>query len=134
MPARRHAQRRRWNQSALQYAHNHQIVHQDVKPSNFLIRSSDDASGRPDLMLADFGVSKSTSATATVSQTVRGTPAYMAPEQWDGAPVPATDQYALAILAYDLLSGRPPFQGSLSQVMYQHIHVTPQPLGRRTAG
>ncbi len=115
--------------SALQYAHNHQIVHQDVKPSNFLIRGYEDTSGRPDLMLADFGVSKSTSATATVSQTVRGTPAYMAPEQWDGAPVPATDQYALAILAYDLLSGRPPFQGSLSQVMYQHIHVTPQSLG-----
>jgi eukaryotic-like serine/threonine-protein kinase len=116
--------------SALQYAHNHQIVHQDVKPSNFLIRSSDDASGRPDLMLADFGVSKSTSATATVSQSVRGTPAYMAPEQWDGTPVPATDQYALAILAYDLLTGHPPFQGTLGQVMYQHIHVTPQPPGK----
>jgi len=116
--------------SALQYAHNHQIVHQDVKPSNFLIRSSEDASGRPDLMLADFGVSKSTSATATVSQSVRGTPAYMAPEQWDGTPVPATDQYALAVLAYDLLTGHPPFQGTLGQVMYQHIHVTPQPPGK----
>jgi eukaryotic-like serine/threonine-protein kinase len=113
--------------NALQYAHNHQIVHQDVKPSNFLIRSYEDTSGRPDLMLADFGVAKSTSATATVSQTVRGTPAYMAPEQWDGTPVPATDQYALAILAYDLLTGHPPFQGSLGQVMYQHLHVTPPP-------
>ncbi len=113
--------------SALQYAHNRQIVHQDVKPSNFLIRSSEDASGRPDLMLADFGVSKSTSATASVSQSVRGTPAYMAPEQWEGTPVPATDQYALAVLAYDLLTGHPPFQGGLGQVMYQHIHVTPPP-------
>ncbi len=116
--------------SALQYAHNHQIVHQDVKPSNFLIRGIEDDSGHPDLMLADFGVSKSTSATATVSQSVRGTPAYMAPEQWDGTPVPATDQYALAILAYDLLTGHPPFQGGLGQVMYQHIHVTPQPPGK----
>ncbi len=70
--------------SALQYAHNHQIVHQDVKPSNFLIRNSEDASGRPDLMLADFGVAKSNSTTASVSQSVRGTPAYMAPEQWEG--------------------------------------------------
>jgi len=102
-------------------------VHQDVKPSNFLIRSSDDASGRPDLMLTDFGVSKSTSATASESQSVRGTPAYMAPEQWEGTPVPATDQYALAILTYDLLTGHPPFTGGLGQVMYQHIHVTPQP-------
>ncbi len=116
--------------SALQYAHNHQVVHQDVKPSNFLIRGSEDASGRPDLMLADFGVAKSTSATASMSQSVRGTPAYMAPEQWEGTPVPATDQYALAMMAYDLLTGRPPFQGSLGQVMYQHLHVTPQPPGK----
>src|SRR5712692_3343973 len=116
--------------SALQYAHSHQVVHQDVKPSNFLIRSSEDAPGRPDLMLADFGVAKSTSTTASVSQSVRGTPAYMAPEQWEGTPVPATDQYALAIMAYDLLTGQPPFQGGLGQVMYQHIHVTPQPPGK----
>jgi serine/threonine protein kinase len=115
--------------SALQYAHNHQVVHQDVKPSNFLIRSSEDVSGRPDLMLADFGVAKSASSTASVSQSVRGTPAYMAPEQWEGTPVPATDQYALAIMAYDLLTGHPPFQGGLGQVMYQHLHVTPQPPG-----
>jgi hypothetical protein len=113
--------------SALQYAHNHQIVHQDVKPSNFLIRSIEDARDRPDLMLADFGVAKSTSTTASVSQSVRGTPAYMAPEQWEGTPGAPTDQYALAIMAYDLLTGRPPFQGGLGQVMYQHIHVTPQP-------
>src|SRR5260221_6854048 len=113
--------------SALQYAHNHQIVHQDVKPSNFLIRTSEDARDRPDLLLADFGVAKSTSTTASASQSVRGTPAYMAPEQWAGTPVPATDQYALAILAYDLLTGHPPFQGGLGQVMYQHLHVTPQP-------
>jgi hypothetical protein len=106
-------------------------VHQDVKPSNFLIRRSEDASGRPDLLLADFGVSKSTSATASVSQSVRGTPAYMAPEQWEGTPVPATDQYALAVLAYDLLTGHPPFQGGLGQVMYQHIHVTPPPPSTR---
>ena len=116
--------------SALQYAHHHQIVHQDVKPSNFLIRGSEDASSLPDLMLADFGVAKSTSATASMSQAVRGTPAYMAPEQWEGTPVAATDQYALAIMAYDLLTGRPPFQGGLGQVMYQHLHVIPQPPGK----
>ena len=116
--------------SALQYAHNHQVVHQDVKPSNFLIRSSEDAPGSPDLMLADFGVAKSASSTASVSQSVRGTPAYMAPEQWEGTPVPATDQYALAIMAYDLLTGHPPFQGGLGQVMYQHLHVTPQSPGK----
>ena len=113
--------------SALQHAHIHQIVHQDVKPSNFLVRSREEPSSLPDLLLADFGVAKSTSATATMSQSVRGTPAYMAPEQWDGTPVPATDQYALAILAYDLVTGHPPFQGGLGQVMYQHLHVMPPP-------
>src|SRR6266568_499490 len=112
--------------SALQYAHNHQIVHQDVKPSNFLIRSIEDASGLPDLMLADFGVAKSISTSASVSQAVRGTPAYMAPEQWEGTPVTATDQYALAVMAYELLAGRAPFQGGMSQLMYQHFHVQPQ--------
>jgi serine/threonine protein kinase/regulation of enolase protein 1 (concanavalin A-like superfamily) len=117
--------------SALQYAHTQQIVHQDVKPSNFLIRSREDPSSPPDLLLADFGVARSISATATMSQTVRGTPAYMAPEQWDGIPVPATDQYALAILAYDLVTGHPPFQGGLGQVMYQHLHVRPQPPSTR---
>ncbi len=116
--------------SALQYAHNYQVIHQDVKPSNFLIRGNEDARDRPDLMLADFGVAKSTSTTASVSQSVRGTPAYMAPEQWEGTPVAATDQYALAIMAYELLTGHPPFQGGLGQVMYQHLHVTPQPPGK----
>jgi serine/threonine protein kinase/regulation of enolase protein 1 (concanavalin A-like superfamily) len=113
--------------SALQYAHNHQIVHQDVKPSNFLIRRSEEAKDLPDLLLADFGVAKSISATASVSQSVRGTPAYMAPEQWEATPVPATDQYALAMVAYELLTGHPPFQGSFGQVMYQHLHVVPPP-------
>lgn len=117
--------------SALQYAHNQHIVHQDVKPSNFLIRKSEEARDLPDLLLADFGVAKSMSATASVSQSVRGTPTYMAPEQWEATPVPATDQYALAIVAYELLTGHPPFQGSFGQVMYQHLHVVPPPPGTR---
>ncbi|HEY6411810.1 MAG TPA: serine/threonine-protein kinase, partial [Ktedonobacteraceae bacterium] len=47
---------------------------------------------------------------------------YMAPELWDGDPVPASDQYALAVMAYEMLVGRTPYQGSLEQMMYQHIH------------
>src|SRR6266568_6506171 len=83
--------------SALQHAHDRQIVHQDVKPSNFLIRQRPEKPTRPDLLLADFGVARFSTATASASQTVRGTPTYMAPEQWEGHPVPASDQYALAI-------------------------------------
>ena len=113
--------------NALQHAHDYQIIHQDVKPSNFLIRSRRENPTYPDLLLTDFGIAKSNTATASVSYTIRGTPAYMAPEQWDGYPVPATDQYALAIMAYQLLTGRPPFQGTLEQVMRQHFSAQPAP-------
>jgi eukaryotic-like serine/threonine-protein kinase len=113
--------------SALQHAHNRQVIHQDVKPANFLIQSDEEYLSRPNLLLADFGVAKFSSSTSSASQTVRGTPTSMAPEQWEGHPVPATDQYALAVMAYELLTGRPPFQGGLSQVMYQHFNTPPPP-------
>ena len=112
---------------ALQHAHDHQLIHQDVKPSNFLVRSRLENAGCPDLLLADFGIAKFNNATATTSHTVRGTPVYMAPEQWDGRPVPATDQYALAIMAYQLLTGHPPFQGGPGQIMRQHFDAQPEP-------
>ncbi len=113
--------------AALQHAHDHQIIHQDVKPANFLIRENSGNPGRPDLLLTDFGVAKLTNATATASQHVRGTPAYMSPEQWESEPVPATDQYALAVMAYLFLTGRTPFEGRMEQVMRQHLMVAPQP-------
>ncbi len=115
--------------SALYHAHTHHVMHLDVKPSNFLIRSREDASDHPDLFLADFGISKFNSGTATASQSIRGTPVYMAPEQWSGKPVPATDQYALAIMAYQLLTGQTPFQGNMHQAMFQHFHELPKPPG-----
>ncbi|HLX41521.1 MAG TPA: protein kinase [Ktedonobacteraceae bacterium] len=111
--------------SALQHAHTRQIIHQDVKPANFLLRLDEENPDHPTLLLADFGVARYTSATTNDSQTIRGTPGYMAPEQWEGHPVPATDQYALAVMAYELLTGRQPFQGGLSQLMYQHFHTAP---------
>src|SRR5579859_5321482 len=82
--------------SALQYAHSHQVVHQDVKLANFLVRTDEEQPDLPDLLLADFGVAKLFTGTASMSQNSRGTPAFMAPEQWSGTPTPATDQYALA--------------------------------------
>ncbi len=113
--------------SALAYAHHHQIIHQDVKPSNFLIRSNETNPELPDLLLADFGVAKFTSASASVSQSSRGTPTYMAPEQWSGQPVAASDQYALAVMTYQLLTGSLPFQGRQEQVMFMHFSTQPQP-------
>jgi eukaryotic-like serine/threonine-protein kinase len=114
---------------ALQHAHDHQIIHQDVKPANFLVYNETEDPGRLNLQLADFGVAKFM-VKASESQVIRGTPAYMAPEQWEGHPVPATDQYALAVMAYELLTGHPPFVGNGYQKMwYQHHHVEPAPPG-----
>jgi serine/threonine protein kinase len=111
---------------ALQHAHDNGLIHQDVKPQNFLIRSNRNER-LPDLLLADFGIAKLTAGTSGASQAIRGTPIYMAPEQWEGNPVPASDQYALAIMIYQLLTGRPPFQGGPGQLMYKHLSVAPQP-------
>lgn len=111
---------------ALQYAHNHQVIHQDVKPANFLVRSEADGGVFPDLQLADFGIAHLTSATSKVSQNVRGTPLYMAPEQWSGLSTFASDQYSLAVMIYELLTGTVPFQGSPYNMMYAHLHDIPR--------
>ncbi len=112
---------------ALQHAHDRQIIHQDVKPSNFLVQGNADYPGELHLQLADFGVARVMMMTSE-SQVIRGTPTYMAPEQWEGHPVPATDQYALAVMAYELLTGRPPFVGNgYQQMWHQHVHISPGP-------
>ncbi|HEX6556282.1 MAG TPA: protein kinase [Ktedonobacteraceae bacterium] len=112
---------------ALQFAHDHQVIHLDVKPSNFLLRSNRKNPNRPTLLLADFGIARSSTTAASSSRTIRGTPTSMAPEQWSSMTVPATDQYALAVMVYEILAGRPPFLGGMEQLMYQHFTVQPPP-------
>jgi serine/threonine protein kinase len=110
---------------ALQYAHEHEVIHLDVKPSNFLLRSNKKNPDHPTLLLADFGIARNFTTIASSSHTIRGTPTAMAPEQWTSSPVFATDQYALAVMAYELLVGRPPFMGRMEQLMYQHFNAQP---------
>lgn len=116
---------------ALQYAHDHNVIHQDVKPANFFVCGSSDANTTiPDILLTDFyiaGFGKPGGTISATSHIVRSTAAYMAPEQWSGNPLPASDQYALAGITYFLLTGRHPFRGELEQVKQQHFFTMPQP-------
>jgi serine/threonine-protein kinase len=110
---------------ALEAAHVNGIVHRDVKPGNLLLQ--DDGT----VVLVDFGVARSAAVTAiTAANAVPGTVLYMAPEQVSGKPVsPATDIYALGAVAYQCLSGVPPFNGEAPmEIALRHLNDEVPPL------
>lgn len=107
---------------ALDYAHRHSVVHCDVKPGNIILDRNGPAK------LADFGIAKITSTQYhTRSGLLMGTPGYMAPEQIEGKTLDGrTDQFALAVLAFQLLTGRMPFQGdTIAGMAYAIVHTQP---------
>ncbi len=108
---------------ALHYVHNNGLVHQDVKPGNLLIGRNGQ------IMLSDFGTTYYLGMQTHASLgEVTGTAAYMPPEQWQGNPRRDTDQYALAICCYELLTGRTPFvYKRLEEMWTAHIKEVPPP-------
>ncbi len=112
--------------SALQYAHDHKIVHRDIKPENMLLGQ------QSEVLLSDFGIAFVTQSSrySDAMESV-GTAGYMAPEQIQGRPVPASDQYALGIVIYEWLSGDRPFHGTFTEIASQHLFAQPPPLRQK---
>ncbi|GAA6525907.1 Stk1 family PASTA domain-containing Ser/Thr kinase [Intrasporangium sp. DVR] len=111
---------------ALAYSHRMGIVHRDIKPANVMITSDGH------IKVMDFGIARAiadSAATMTQTQSVVGTAQYLSPEQAQGQTVDArSDLYSTGCLLFELLAGRPPFQGdSPVAIAYQHVGETPQP-------
>ncbi len=112
--------------AALQYAHSQKLVHRDVKPENMLLGAG------YEVLLSDFGIATIVQSTrADNLQNVAGTVSYMAPEQIQGKPREASDQYALAVVVYEWLTGSVPFNGTYVEVALQHERMSPPLLRER---
>ena len=116
--------------SALQYAHNAGMVHLDVKPANILLGDVDWP------LLSDFGITRIAGDAREDGHRVAGTPAYMSPEQWQGADLDGrSDEYSLALMFYELVTGRRPFSGETSaELKEKHINEPPPRLRELNPG
>ncbi len=109
--------------AALQYAHDARVIHRDIKPENMLLGRGDE------VLLSDFGIAVvAQSSHSQHIQNTAGTIAYMAPEQIQARPGPASDQYALGIVVYEWLCGERPFSGTLTEVAIKHTLALPPSL------
>jgi tRNA A-37 threonylcarbamoyl transferase component Bud32 len=109
--------------AGLAAAHAHGIVHRDLKPDNVFLVPVD---GRAEelVKILDFGISKASWGPRPAEREVCGTPQYMAPEQFEGRTADldgATDQFALAVIAYEMLTGRNPFQGDSLEAVFRRV-------------
>jgi serine/threonine protein kinase len=108
---------------ALQCAHDEKLIHRDVKPENMLVGR------RNEVLLNDFGIALIAQSTRNQSpQDLAGTVMYIAPEQIQGKPRTASDQYSLGVVVYEWLSGYVPFSGSFTELCTQHLFAPPPPL------
>jgi eukaryotic-like serine/threonine-protein kinase len=105
---------------ALQYAHNARLIHRDVKPDNLLLGQ------HGEVLLSDFGIALlAHSSRSQRTENIVGTVSYMAPEQIQGHPCQASDQYALGVIVYEWLSGTRPFSGSFVEIAAGHCLAEP---------
>ena len=108
---------------ALQFAHDQKLIHRDIKPENILVGQ------RNEVLLSDFGIAIVTQSSRYKNvQDMAGTIAYMAPEQIQAHPRPASDQYALGIVVYEWLCGERPFHGAFTEIAIKHAVVPPPSL------
>ncbi len=111
--------------SALDYAHSQGVIHRDIKPSNVMFDNHGTA------YLVDFGIARLAEATRALTESgmVIGTWGYMAPEQWRAETlIPATDQYALGVMIYALITGQMPFDAPTpAGIMHKHLYEAPTP-------
>lgn len=114
--------------NAVEALHGAGVVHCDLKPDNvFLLERGDDRPA-PKVKVIDYGVARLCGESrADDTEAIAGTPPYMAPEQWRGAPIPKSDVYALGCLLYELITGEPPFTGGLLELMRKHSQEIPVP-------
>ncbi len=116
--------------AALGAAHAQAVVHRDVKPENIVVQV--DGAGRARVTLVDFGLAKliaDVESQVTHASQLVGTPRYMAPEQFTGGDVDhRADIYALGIVLYEMLAGRAPFEGTISEIIGKHLHAPPPPV------
>jgi eukaryotic-like serine/threonine-protein kinase len=106
--------------SALQCAHNEKLIHRDIKPENLLLGNNGE------VLLSDFGIALVAQHSSTQRAEFAGTVRYASPEQLDGSPCLASDQYSLGIVVYEWLCGTRPFQGTVFEIGAQHF-ATPPP-------
>ncbi|MGD1064884.1 MAG: serine/threonine-protein kinase [Terracidiphilus sp.] len=113
---------------ALGYAHRQGVIHRDIKPANILMTSREVyGSERP--RITDFGIAKLAASEITTTGQMLGTPAYMPPEQFTGAPIDGrADLFSLGVILYSLAAGEQPFLGeTMTAVSYKVVHVDPIP-------
>lgn len=113
---------------ALGYAHQRGVVHRDIKPANILLTSKE-AHGIERPKITDFGVAKLAAGHTTLTGQILGTPAFMPPEQFTGAPIDGrADVFSLGVVLYWMATGEQPFPGeSLTAVSYKVVHTDPVP-------